>query len=82
MREHAIAGILHMDHMADLAIAPSAVRAVRRVARETAEVLNQDPVEIEGRLRSLLTRHAAEWRRFLDSLAPESFVRDLSVVPA
>lgn len=82
MREHAIAGVLHMDHLADLATAPSATRAVRRTARETAEVLNEDPVEIEGRLRSLLTRHAAEWRRFLNSLAPESFVRALSAIQA
>ncbi len=80
MREHAIAGVLHMDHLADLATASSAVRAVRRVARETAEVLHEDPVEVEGRLRSLLSRHAAEWRRFLGALAPESFVRGLSAV--
>lgn len=82
MREHAIAGVLHMDHLADLATAPSAARAVRRIARETAEVLHEDPVEIEGRLRLLLARHAAEWLRFLGSLAPESFVRGLSAIRA
>lgn len=80
MREHAIAGVLHMDHLADLATAPSAARAVRRIARETAEVMHEDPIEIEARLRSLLSRHAAEWRRFLDALAPDSFVRGLSAV--
>lgn len=82
MREHAIAGVLHMDHLADLATAPSAARAVRRTARETAEVLREDPVEIEARLRSLLARHAAEWRRFLDSLGTGSFVRGLSAIQA
>jgi 7-cyano-7-deazaguanine synthase in queuosine biosynthesis len=82
MREHAIAGVLHMDHLADLATAQSATRAVRRAARETAEVLNENPVEIEGRLRSLLARHAAEWRRFLNSLPHESFVRGLSAIQA
>lgn len=82
LREHAIAGVLHMDHLADLATAPSAARAVRRIARETAEVLHEDPIEIEGRLRSLLARHADEWRRFLGSLAPESFVRGLSATQA
>lgn len=80
MREHAIAGVLHMDHLAELATAPSAVRAVRRVARETAEVLHEDPVAIEALLHSLLARHAAEWRRFLAALAPTSFVRGLSAV--
>jgi 7-cyano-7-deazaguanine synthase in queuosine biosynthesis len=82
LREHAIAGVLHMDHLADLAAAPSAARAVRRIARETAEVLHEDSAEIEGRLRSLLARHADEWRRFLASLAPESFVRGLSAIQA
>ncbi len=80
LREHAIAGVLHMDHLADLATAPSAARAVRRIARETAEVLREEPIEVEGRLRSLLARHAAEWRRFLESLAPDSFVRGLAAV--
>jgi hypothetical protein len=80
MREHAIAGVLHMDHLADLASAASSARAVRRIARETAEVLHEDPTEIEVRLRSLLTRHAAEWRCFLSALAPDSFVRALSAV--
>lgn len=82
MREHAIAGVLHMDHLADLATVPSASRSVRRTARETAEVLHEDPIEIEARLRSLLSRHAEEWRRFLSSLAPESFVRGLSAISA
>ena len=82
LREHAIAGVLHMDHLADLATSPSAARAVRRIARETAEVLHEDSVEIEGRLRSLLARHADEWRRFLGSLAPESFVRGLAATQA
>lgn len=82
IREHAIAGVLHMDHLADLATAPSAARAVRRVARETAEALHEDPVAIEAKLRSLLARHAVEWRRFLDSLAPESFVRGLAAIQA
>jgi 7-cyano-7-deazaguanine synthase in queuosine biosynthesis len=80
LREHAIAGILHMDHFADLATAPSATRAVRRIARETAEVLHEDPIQIEGRLRSLLARHAEEWRRYLGSLAPDSFVRRISAM--
>jgi 7-cyano-7-deazaguanine synthase in queuosine biosynthesis len=80
MREHAIAGVLHMDHLADLATAPSAARAVRRIARETADVLHEDPAVTEARLRSLLARHAAEWRRFLGTLAPDSFVRALSAM--
>lgn len=82
LRDHAVAGVLHMDHLADLATSQSSVRAVRRVARETAEALQEDPVEVERNLRALLARHAAEWRQFLGSLSPQSFVRNLSAIPA
>ncbi len=78
LRDYAIAGVLHMDHLAGLADSPLHARAVRRAARDTAEALEQDDKEVEHLLRSLLDRHAAEWRGFRRALGPESFVAKLA----
>ncbi len=74
MRSYAVAGVLHMDHLADLAESPLHARSLRRAARETAEALDVDPAEVEQQLREMLGRHAAEWRAFRQALGADSFV--------
>ena len=78
MRHYGIAGVLHMDHLADLVETPTHARMLRRAARETAEALEGDPVGVEHQLHSLLERHAAEWRAFRRALGPDSFVAKLA----
>jgi 7-cyano-7-deazaguanine synthase in queuosine biosynthesis len=72
-REYAIAGALHMDHLARLAQA-DAKPLVRRHAILIAPALNLSPDEIEVRLSTVLQKHSAEWTNFLDSLGPRSFL--------
>ena len=71
-RDYAIAGIRHMDDLADMADA-EARPTVRRHAAEVGKVL-PDAENAEDRLVGLLERHANEWTRFLRSLGPSSFV--------
>lgn len=78
LRQYAIAGVLHMDHLADLVESPLHARLLRRSARDTAEALNSDPVHVEDQLRSMLDRHAEEWRAFRQALGPRSFVSQLA----
>jgi hypothetical protein len=80
LREHAIAGVLHLDHLASLSDSAIHQRAVARVARETAEALRMSPVEAEAKLFVLLVRHRAEWRAFQESLGSQSFVAKLAQV--
>jgi hypothetical protein len=80
MRHYAIAGVLHMDHLADLAESPAHARTIHRAARDTAEALERDSVSVEQQLHSLLERHAAEWRAFRRALGPSSFVSKLASV--
>ena len=80
LRSYAVAGVLHMDHLAELAESPLHARALRRAARETAEALDGDPAAVEQWLRGMLGRHAAEWRAFRHSLGPVSFVAQLASV--
>lgn len=72
--EYAIAGILHMDHFADMA-EPDAAPLVRRHAMLLATALNVSHEEAEWRLNALLRRHADEWKSYLGSLGGRSFVR-------
>jgi hypothetical protein len=78
LRDYAIAGVLHMDHLADLVDSPMHARALRRAACDTAEALEEAPAIVEQKLRSMLERHAAEWRAFRQALGPESFVVKLA----
>ncbi len=78
LRAYAVAGVLHMDHLAEFAELPLHARSLRRAARETAEALDGDPATVEQQLREVLGRHAAEWRAFRQSLGPASFVARLA----
>lgn len=78
LRGYAIAGVLHMDHLADFAESPLHARSLRRAARETAEALHEDPIEVEQKLADMLSRHAAEWRDFRHTLGGDSFVSRLA----
>ena len=78
LRAYAVAGVLHMDHLADLVESPLHARQLRHAARDAAEALSADRVEVEEQLRSMLERHAEEWRAFRKFLGPRSFVSQLA----
>lgn len=73
-REYAIGGILHMDHLADMAKS-GANGLVQRHATLIAPDLDLPSKDAETLLRDLLRRHAEEWRSYLNSLDTHSFVK-------
>ncbi|ABA03531.1 conserved hypothetical protein [Nitrobacter winogradskyi Nb-255] len=73
-REYAIAGTLHLDHLADMA-QPNNHAALKRHAALTSTALGMTAAEAEGRLIGLLERHAAEWNKFTDDLGARSFIK-------
>lgn len=75
LREYAIAGALHMDHLADLAESPLHAAAVSRHSAQLARSQGIAAEIAHARLTRLLNAHAAEWRSFLDTLGDQSFVR-------
>ncbi len=78
--EYAIAGALHLDHLASLAHSELHRRAVRRAARETADAMGVDRIVAERNLVDLFERHRAEWLAFLTSLGPQSFIARIAIV--
>lgn len=74
-REYAIAGVLHMDHLADLA-SNDGERVLRREATELAATLGISAEEAEKNIKAVMSRHSDEWRDFLASLGEKSLVHN------
>jgi 7-cyano-7-deazaguanine synthase in queuosine biosynthesis len=71
---YAIAGTLHLDHMADMATG-DARSAVQRHALLTGMALGISAPVAEEKLVGMFERHAAEWNGFVNDLGARSFVR-------
>ncbi len=74
LREYAIAGTLHLKHLAALLETPEHTESIRRNAAQIAPVLSISQEEAEAKLGRMLTCHTLEWRNFVNSLGSESFV--------
>lgn len=72
--EYAIAGTLHLDHLAGLTSFKSQASALSLSAFRLSQALGTDEATVAGKLRGLLTRHANEWHSFVESLGSRSFV--------
>lgn len=75
LREYAIAGTMHMDHLAGLAGSSRHAPMLRRNAVQLAQALGISNEEAETSLQALLCRHRDEWCAFVASLGPNSFIR-------
>lgn len=76
MREYAIAGTLHHDHLAALAQDSAQEQSVKRSSLLLGVSQELSPTDTETRLRRLLAQHGAEWKAFVGSLGGESFLQD------
>lgn len=74
LRQYAIAGAQHLDHMADLVL-PLHQSVLRRHALFLCPALGMQPAAVEDALRDVLGRHAAEWNEFLQDKGARSFLR-------
>jgi 7-cyano-7-deazaguanine synthase in queuosine biosynthesis len=74
LREYAIAGVLHMDHLADMADEDAKPLVTRHAALLTS-VLGLTQADAETRLGALLRKHANEWKNYMESLGAQSFIR-------
>ena len=79
-RTYAIAGVLHMDHLAALPRDPNLEIIVQRQALQLMPALDLSFDEITTRIKRLLEAHAEEWSAFLASLSNDSFVQQWAEV--
>jgi hypothetical protein len=76
MRQYAIAGALHLDHLAELPDSPANSRMLDLAALQLGGALQLPPADARARLDRLLQQHSTEWEAFMLSLGPDSFVAD------
>jgi hypothetical protein len=76
LREYAIAGALHLDHLAGLLDSPANTRMLDLNAFQLSGSLGMTESEIRAKLDRLLLQHKSEWGKFMLSLGQNSFVAD------
>jgi hypothetical protein len=76
LREYAIAGTLHLDHLARLRDSQANAGTLGLFAFQLRRSLGASESEIRTKLGRLLDQHACEWRNFIDSLGQDSFLRN------
>ena len=77
--EHAIAGTLHLDHLAGLLHSKASQVPLARQVFQLSRSLQLPENATRTKLEGLLTDHRTEWRTFLGSLGPRSFVAHWSM---
>jgi hypothetical protein len=72
--QYAIAGTLHLDHLAGLPGSTLQRHALERTAHLLARSQGLSPKKAEDKLDRLLAKHQSEWRAFVNSLGSTSFI--------
>ena len=73
-REYAIAGTLHLEHLAALRREEANRGTINLAVSQLARSRALQDVDVRARLDRLLGQHESEWKRFVASLGASSFV--------
>lgn len=76
LREYAIAGALHLDHLASLRSSPANARMLNLSAFQLSRTLSLPETETRQKLDRMLMQHEKEWKSFMSSLGRSSFIAD------
>ena len=74
MYQYAIAGVLHLEHLASVLQFPANLPGFSRQVFWLSRSLEFTEEEIRAKLERLIRQHREEWEGFIDSLGPKSFV--------
>jgi 7-cyano-7-deazaguanine synthase in queuosine biosynthesis len=79
LRQYAIAGVLHLDHLAGLLKSKANSHALDLAAFQLGGAVGLPEPDARARLDRLLQQHTYEWERFVRSLGKKSFVAQWAV---
>jgi 7-cyano-7-deazaguanine synthase in queuosine biosynthesis len=82
MRQYAIAGALHLDHLAALRSSRANAVALNLEIARISSACGIPVAEARMQLDSLLAQHEAEWFAFRDSLGNRSFLLNWTMSPS
>ncbi len=74
MREHAIAGALHLDHLASFLSSAINKPLVNSETFWLGKALDMPQEDVKEKLERLFAEHKHEWENFMASLGPGSFI--------
>jgi hypothetical protein len=74
LRQYAIAGALHLDHLAGLQASPADAQTLELNVFQLSRSLGIPEADIQAKLNRLLSQHETEWKEFVHSLGKNSFV--------
>jgi 7-cyano-7-deazaguanine synthase in queuosine biosynthesis len=80
-REYAIAGTLHLDHLAALQRSPANKGTLGLAISQLSQSRTMPEAAIHASLTRLLNKHESEWMQFLEVLGPDSFVANWAARP-
>lgn len=78
-RQYAVAGTLHLDHLAGLYNSTVHGMQLKMNAVYLAEALGIPEHEASTKLSRLLQQHANEWKNFIGSIGTQSFIADWAI---
>lgn len=79
MKEYAIAGALHLDHLAAILDSPANAPRLDLTAYQLGGTLGLAEDQARKKLNRLLQQHSREWKDFMNSLGKKSFLHDWAV---
>jgi hypothetical protein len=79
MREYAIAGTLHFDHLAGLRHSLANAPMLGLSAYQLSRSCGLSEAETRARLERMLGQHESEWKGFVHSLGSTSFVAEWAI---
>jgi 7-cyano-7-deazaguanine synthase in queuosine biosynthesis len=74
LHEYAIAGALHLDHLAQLRSCAASAGPLSLCAFQLGQSLGLPEMEVRAKLDRLLAQHEEEWKAFMESLGQSSFL--------
>ena len=74
MYEYAIAGTLYLDHLAEILHSRANQAVLSRQVFLLSRSLGRPEEDIRAKLERLIRKHTDEWKGFVESLGPESFM--------
>ena len=79
MREYAIAGSLHLDHLAGLPVSEANRAQLELQSFQLSRSLDLPEQDVRTKIDRLLSQHGNEWKGFIHSLGQNSFVAQWAI---
>jgi len=79
MKQYAIAGALHLDHLAGLRTSAANTRTLDLNVFQLSRSMELPEQDVQQKLNRLLIQHEKEWKAFVRSLGQNSFVANWAI---